>query len=128
MEMRLAADSKGQRVCRKFAVGRGGAARVSGARSDSRMSSRRGLGFLGSATITMIVVRTSRTSAAPTITLSGQAKTDDCSITGTTLDALATDHGIVEVNPPLHHTLLTCQPHARRSAAATPCSEQLKVP
>ena len=39
-------------------------------------------------------------SAALTITLSGQAKTDDCSITGTTLDALATDHGIVEVNPP----------------------------
>jgi hypothetical protein len=40
------------------------------------------------------------TSAAPTITLPGQAKTGNCNITGTTLDARATDHGIVEVNPP----------------------------
>ena len=41
-------------------------------------------------------------SAALTITLSGQAKTDDCNITGNagaTINASATDHGIVEVEP-----------------------------
>ena len=40
------------------------------------------------------------TSAAPTITLSGQAKTDGCNITGkagATINASATDHGIAEV-------------------------------
>ena len=68
------------------------------------------------------------TSAAPTITLSGTAKTDDCIIAGATIDALATDRGIVEVQLPPPHILRTCQPHARRSAAATPCSEQLTVP